>query len=363
MMTFMVMVVMPLAVTGWYLWTRAADRFVSRVGFSVRADDQGPALDFMGGMSALAGKASSDTDILYRFIQSGVLVRRIEAGLDLRRAWSQPGGWLAGDPVFAFRPPGRIEDLTRHWRRRVQVNTDNGTGLIDLEVQAYSARDAQAIAALILRECSIMINRLSDEARRDATRHAQVELARSVDLLKRARSALTRFRNRTQIVDPQATIHGQASLLTSLQAQLAQSMIDLDLLRQTARAQDPRIRQSERRVDVIEARIAGEKQKLGEGDGNGREDPAFADLLGEYERLAVDVQVAERAYETAFAAFDAAQARAIRQSRYLAAHINPTLAESPTHPDRWLWMVLVGLFSTLLWAATLLTAYALKDRR
>jgi len=381
-LAFGVMVVLPILVSAWYLFDRAHDKYVSYAGFSVRTEEIGSAFELLGGVAEISGSSSSDTDILYKFIQSPELVARINEQIDLREVWSKPGRkWANGDhdPVFAYNPqgifkslfipgepsdPGYIEDLTKYWQRMVTVYSDSGTGLIDLEVQAFTADEAQTIARMVYEESSTMINRLSAIARDDATRYAREELDQAIDRLKSAREALTRFRNRSQIVDPSASIQGQMGILTSLQQQLAQTLIDLDILRMTSQESDPRITQAERRVRVIEDRIEQERRKLGMGTTEGTaDDNAFANLMGEFERLNVDLQFAEQSYKSALAAYDAALAEAQRQSRYLAAHVNPTLPEAATRPDRLLLLGMVALFSLLIWAISVLAAYALRDRR
>ncbi|MGR3608785.1 MAG: capsule biosynthesis protein [Sulfitobacter sp.] len=384
-----IMVGGPVAISAWYLWNRAHDRYLSYAGFSVRTEEVGSALEFLGGVAQFSGSSSSDTDILYKFIQSPELVAIIDEQFDLRAIWSKPGSdWTdpETDPVFAYNPDGgilgvsstgspfvelsdgdargSIEDLTKYWQHRVKVHSDSGTGLIDLEVEAFTPEEAQQIAQAIYLESSEMINRLTAIARDDATRYAREELEDAVDRLKEARADLTKFRNRTQIVDPTASIQGQMGLLSSLQAQLAQALIDLDILRQTSRGNDPRVTQEERRVQVIEDRIAEERLKLGIGASGGEVDEtAFANLVGEYERLAVDLEFAELSYTSALAAYDSALAEAQRQSRYLAAHVNPTLPESAVRPERLSNLGMVGLFAFLIWATTFLVLYAIRDRR
>jgi capsular polysaccharide transport system permease protein len=153
-------------------------------------------------------------------------------------------------------------------------------------------------------------------------------------------------------------------LLTTLQAQLADALIEQDLLRETTRSDDSRLLQGERRIVVIEARIEEERRKLGLGGGaGGAGGRVFADLVGEYETLVVDLEFAEQSYTAALAAFDAARNEARRQSRYLAAHVRPTLAERAEYPQRLLVLSLIALFSVLFWAIVVLTGYALRDRR
>ena len=367
-LSFVIFVIGPTILTGWYLWERAADRYVSTVGFSVRTEEAGAAIETLVGLSGLSNSSSSDTDILYDFIQSQELVRQVDAELNLREIWSKADPDV--DPIFAYHAPGTIEDLTEYWRRMVKVYNIGSTGLLELRVQAFSPDDAQLIATEVYNRSSDMINELSAIAREDATRYAREELDTAVERLKTAREAITQFRNRTQIVNPEASIQSQMGILSSLQSDLAQTLIDLDLLLQSSRENDPRVVQAQQRIEAIETRIAEERTKLGLGAGAGNAPTdeqggteAFANLIGDYERLVVDQTFAEQSYTAALVAYDSSLAQGRRQSRYLAAHIRPTLAESAAHPERIKITSLVGLFAFLGWGLLVLAAYALRDRR
>ncbi|WP_245848143.1 capsule biosynthesis protein [Actibacterium ureilyticum] len=354
--SLILLVVLPAALMAGYLWRQAADQYASTLGFSVRQEESTAAFELFGGMTALSGSSSSDTDILYEFLQSQELVATLDRRLDLRGLWSRP----ENDPVFAFDPPGSIEDLVDYWGRMVRVSHDSSTGLIEVRALAFDAGDAQRITQEIFAESSKMINELSDIAREDAIRYARADLDGAEARLRIARQDLTTFRNRNQIVDPTMDTQSRMGLVTTLQEQLAQALIDLDLLRQTTREADPRIKTAELKIQVIQSRIQDERDKLGAGTGA---DGAFADLVGEYERLTVDREFAEQAYTTALAAFDAARSDAQRQSRYLAAHVRPTLPEQAEYPQRLiLWSVAV-LFLGLIWSVMVLVGYSLRDRR
>ncbi|WP_417604119.1 sugar transporter [Primorskyibacter flagellatus] len=356
---FLVIVVAPLIVAAYYLFVIAEDQYTSTVGFSVRSEELNSSLDLLSGLNSLSGTSSSDTDILYEFIQSQDLVKRLDERLDLRAIYSKPDF----DPIFAYDEAGSIEDLVAYWRRMVRIFYDSGTGLIELRVHAFEPQDAQDIATEIFQESSAMINQLSAIARDDATGYAEEELVKAEERLKVARQALTRFRSETQIVDPSADIQGQMGLLNSLEAQLAEAIIEMNLLRETTRAADPRIEQSERRIAVIEQLIEKERTKFGVGTGNATGGQDYSTLVGEYERLVVDREFAEKAYVSALSAFDGAQAEARRQSRYLAAYTRPTLAESSGYPQRWLLTLLTGVFAFLTWAIVVLIYYSVRDRR
>lgn len=357
--SFVALVVLPVVLSIWYLTTRAADRYVSTVGFSVRTEEISSAFQMLGGLAEMSGASGSDTEVLYRFIQSQELVEATDAALDLRNIWSK--GNPDRDPIFVFQPPGTIEDLTDYWRRMVTVYND-GTGLLDLHVQAFTPEDAQRIADFIYDQSSEMINRLSAIAREDTTRYAREELEEAEARLAQARETITRFRNQNQIVDPSASVQSQMGLLSSLQLQLAQTLIDLDILRQTAPASDPRLVQFRRRVEVIETRIRDEREKMGMGAGHSAQAEVFADIVGEFERLAAERDFAEQSFTAARTAYETAVAEARRQSRYLAAHVRPTLAQSPEHPQTGTLITMVSGFSFLSWTILVLAGYALRDR-
>ena len=357
--TFFLLVLVPFIASTVYLWMVAQDQFASTFAFSVRKEESQSSLDIIGGITRLAGSATSDTDILYEFIRSQDQVARIDSDLDLRAIWSR--AW-PDDPVFGFDPSGTIEDLHAHWLRKVNIAYDAGTGIVTVRVLAFEPLEAQAIATAIFSESTKLINALSEDARADATKQAREERDMSFARLRDARQAITAFRLRTQIVDIESDLQGQMGLLNTLQAQLANTLIELDLQRETAPAGDPRVRQAERRIEVIEARIAAERAKFGEGgQGPGGED--YARIAAEFERLSVDREFAETTYRAALAGYEAALSSAQRQSRYLAVHIRPTLAERALYPQRAILTALVGFFLVVFWSMGVLIYYSVRDRK
>ena len=358
MLSFLGLVVLPLAAAVYYLFFIAEDQYVSRVGFSVRSEEISTPADLLGGLSSFSGSSSTDTDILYEFIQGQELVRRVNARIDLTEVYTRP----AFDPVFVFHPTGDIEDLVDYWQRVVRVHYDQGTSLIEVHVRAFTPDEAQKIAELVVEESTDLINQLSATAREDATRYARADLEAALERLKTARQAMTQFRSETRIIDPTADLQGQMGLLNSLETQLAEAQIDLNLLRETARESDPRIRQAERRIAVIEGLIEEERDQFSDAKRNEDGDD-FTTLVGEFERLTVDVEYAEASYLSAQAALDAAIAEAGRKSRYLATYNPPSLPQSSRYPDRLTMTGIGAFFLILLWSTGVLIYYSLRDRR
>lgn len=353
--SFVIYVLAPVAFSGWYLYERAADQYASRVGFSVRKQEVDAPVDLLGGLGALSGTSTLDTDILYEFIQSQQMVELVDAELDLRSLYSKPDN----DPVFSFDPEDPIEGLVDYWRDMVAVYYDSGTGLIELRVRAFAADDAVRIAQETLKQSSLMINNLSAIARDDTTRYARIELDEAVERLKQTRQKLTQFRVQENIVNPEADVQVQMSLLGSLQQQLAETLIELDLLIENTNESDPRVANLRRRVDIIQRRIDEERAKFGIGeDGN----QAFSTLIAEFEALSVDLEFAQTTYLSSLTSYDTALRQAQQQSRYLAAYLDPTRPESAEFPQRLILLGLIALFVFLIWSILTLIYYSVKDR-
>lgn len=356
-LSFLLFVLTPVSVSAWYLWTRATDQYASYLGFSVRSENGTTSSELLGGLTSLVGMSSnsgSDTDILYKFIQSHDLVDRIDQKLDLRSIWSK----APGDPVFGYTGNDTLEDLLSEWERKVRVYYDDG--MIDLRVLAFTPQDARAITQAIYDESGVMINQLNDIAREDALRYAREDLNEALVRLKEARQMVTEFRNRHQIVDPSADVQGQMGVLVSLQQQMAEALVVLGTLQANAQPNDPRIEQAELRIRVIREQIEQERQKFGSETATGE---ALSEVVGQYESLAVDREFAERTYIAALATYDTARAEASRLSRYLAAYVKPTLAQEPEFPERGKLLLIIGGFLLIIWIIGVLIYYSLRDRR
>ncbi|MCF1708739.1 capsule biosynthesis protein [Tabrizicola sp. J26] len=355
-LSFLILVALPAAATAAYLWLRAADQYAATTAFSVRKENSGTAMELLGGITALGESSAPDADILYDYLSSPRLVAQIDRELDLRQIWSK----AAGDPVFGYAAPGTIEDLTDHWQRMVRISYDSSTRLIELRVLAFAPDDSVRIARAALAHAQAMLNDLNAVAREDTVANARTDLAEAETRLRRARAEVTRFRVSHRLVDPGAEAESQGGLIATLQEQLAEAQMDVDRLAASLREGDFRLVNARDRVRVVEDRIAEERRKVSDTSTG---DAAAAAVLGEYEALAADLTFAEESYRAARTAYDAAQAEARRQGRYIAAHVPPARPESARFPQRWTIFATATLFLFLGWTVLVLIYSALRDRR
>ena len=354
--SFLLLVILPLTVSIWYLWDRAADQYHSDAAFSIRSSQasSGAAAGILGALTQIGSSGSTNSAIILEFIGSQTIVEEIDAEIGLRAIYRR----ATHDPVFALGSDPSIEALMREWGRMVQA-ADDGSGLIHVRANAFAPEDARTIAQAILAHSSTLVNRLSDQARDDAIRFARDELAETETNLRTARERIAAFRHDNGIVDPAADAAGQNGLLNALQTQLGQALVDRDVMLSYASEGDQRVVQINRRIDAINERIDAERNSLGI-PGTAKTLP---DLLNAFQELQVDLDFANKAYVEALSALAVARAEARRQTRYLAPHIQPTLAMTSLYPRRLLLAGLAALFLTIGWGIAMLIYYNVRDNR
>ena len=228
----------------------------------------------------------------------------------------------------------------------VDVSYENHSGIIQVRATAFTPEDARAITRAILEKSTALVNHLAEQARTDAIRFAKVDL-------DEAEAHLRDLRRAARELPPRApdgrsrrpTWRGRWGSSPRCRSELAKALVERDMLLTYAEPADQRVQQANRRITAISDRIEDERTTLGAPGTAGK----MPEVVGDFEALKVDLEFASQAYTQALANLALARAEARRQSRYLAAHVEPTLAESSLYPRRALLSGLVGLFLLLGW--------------
>lgn len=360
---FLLLVGLPGALCGHYLFGVAADQYHSQIGFSVRSGTSQqalPAPDLMGAMSGGANPLmSTESYIVYDYLRSQEIVEAVNRDIDLKAIFNA----ARDDWIFRLGDDASLEDLVHHWQRQVPVVYDTLSGIVTVEVRTFDPVSATAIARSILRHSTDLVNEISRAARDDTVGFAEKELREAVAHLQTIRGQIRAFRDVEQKANAEAQIKIAMGLIASLERDLATARVDLKVAESYTRGDDPRLLRLSNRIEVLEARIEAERARFGDGDENvPRNGKSLADLLGDYEELEVEREFAESAYTTALASLQTAKADARRTQRYLAVHINPTTSQAPQYPERFLLLGLIVASLFIFWALLMLIFTNVRDR-
>ena len=114
------------------------------------------------------------------------LVEKLKAEADFINAYSSK----EIDFFYRLDPSLPIEEIVEYWNWMITVSYENASELIEFEVQAFKAEDAEKIALLVTKYSQELINKLSSQARRDAVQFSEREVASAEIRLKLVRDCL-----------------------------------------------------------------------------------------------------------------------------------------------------------------------------
>ena len=107
-----------------------------------------------------------------------------------------------------------------------------------------AAQDAYQIANELITLSEDLINETAQQPQREAVRYAEGEVKRAEERLRKIRTELVEFRNKSGLVDPTTgVVLGNATLATTLRATLAQIETDLSAAQsQRLNSEAPQVR-------------------------------------------------------------------------------------------------------------------------
>jgi capsular polysaccharide transport system permease protein len=349
-----------LIATLYYLFI-ASDQFSSEGRFAIRTSESTPAAADSSSVMASLGLGAStpttaDSYIVVEYLQSRRLVEDLQARLDLRKIFSSgEADWYA-----RLDPEVSIEKLVSYWNGMTEAYFDSMTGIVQFEAKAFSAADAQRIAAAALESAEKLINGLSKRARDDTVQFAKDDLGRAELRLKFARKAIREFRDRQKQIDPTALAASRLSVVASLESQLATEQATRAMVTSFLNNDAPSVRLMENKIDALRNRIKEERSKLGTTSGaEGGE--VMSTVIAEYEELATDREFAETLYKSSLSSLEAARMAAERQMRYVASFVEPKRAEDAQYPERFKNILLVFLATGIAWVIGVLIFYGVRD--
>ncbi len=353
-LSFLLGFALPAALVAGYMFAVAKDQFVSEVSFVVR-DDETPNLGLLAGLGlSSVGNTTTDAKMLYEYLRSPGFVAEIDAEIDLRAIYTKAGA----DPVFALKGDATREDLVAYWRRMATISVDSATGMIGVQIRAFDPDDAHRVAVALHAAAARLVNTVSDESRGTSLRYAERDLAQTEQRLSAARIAIARFRDEHKLMDPQAALNINSSVIASLSQELTEAIIQLETLREQGTA-DIRLAQAQKRVDVLRRRLQEEQQSYVGADGRG---VSFSAVLDGYTKRLLDLELAEKSYALALTGVEAARSKAEQDNRYLATFVQPSRPETATQPRRAIITALASVFIFIAWLSTVLIGISNRDR-
>jgi capsular polysaccharide transport system permease protein len=326
---FLLTVFLPTSLAIIYYGFLASDIFISESRFVIRSPQkQSPT--GLGAILQGAGfsRSQDDTYPVQDFIQSRDALKALNDKLAIAASYgasnfdrvSRFGGISWWDKSF--------ESLYRYYQKNIiTINHDSASSITTLQIRAFSPEAAFRINEQLLNMSERMVNELNERGRQDMIRFAANEVTDAEKKAKAASLALSAYRNKRGVFDPEKQSVIQLQQVSKLQDEMIATKTQLAQIRSVTK-KNPQVAVLQNRVELLQAEIAAETAKITGGD------RSLSDKAAEYERLTLERGFADKQLATALASLEQARNDAIRKQLYLERIIQPGKPDKAMEPRR-----------------------------
>ncbi len=324
---FFGVVIVPMVVAIIYYAFFAIDRYVSSAQITVRQANSEIGQQAAGLAIMLAGvnpTSREETLYLREYIVSGDMLEVLKDQLPWVEHYSNQ--WR--DPLYWIADTATQEEQLKFYQRVVTTHYDEQTGLLLVDVQAYSSEFAEQVLKLILSTSERFVNELSHRMAREQMTFAQTELANARRNYEEQRERLIQFQSQNQFLDAERAATDRATVIGELEAELVRERAELRGLRSTLADQSPAVRAKRNRINALEQQLKAESQRLLSPPGGDQ----LNVIAARYRNLTIDVGIAEEAYKLSVAAVENARIEASKKIRSLVTVVSPNQPDEAIYP-------------------------------
>jgi capsular polysaccharide transport system permease protein len=324
---FLATVLLPTAIATFYYGLVASDVYISESQFILRTPKQ-PSESGLGSLlqGVSLGKPSDDANVVQDYIKSRDALTILQAKLPVRSAYSGKFADLFNRfPGIANR--NKFEYFYRYFEKHVTIDSGTATAVTTLRVRAYTASDAYLINKNLLEMAEERVNELNDRSRQDALRYATTDVESAEAKVKAASIALSKYRGKASLFDPDRQSNIQLELVAKLRDELINKQAQLAQLKILS-PQNPQIPSLVAAIKGLEASIASEKGAVA-GDKN-----SLSERSVEYQRLALEQAFDEKLLASALTSLEQARNEAERKQVYLERVAEPNVPDTAMEPKR-----------------------------
>ena len=337
-----------------YLMFWASSAYISEAKFAVRGQSTTSSQEGLSILFSLPSSTQNDSYIVLNYIMSLDMFTKLDKKLHLREHYSDE----KHDIWFRLSKKATNDETLDFWEWACEASYDPDTSILEVKVKAFSPEMALEICEEILRGSEELVNEMNVRSRQDAIYKARLEVERSEERIRQARSAMQKYRDSTVILDPNAVASGLYEVVNRLEAEITQTTAELSEAMGFMHKDSPRVRQLEMRLRVLQEQLSVEKSRLA---GKMQGDQSLSKVISTFQNLALEEEFAQKQLTSAMASLEAAKVQADAQSEYVEAFSRPRLADESLYPRPVLFTMLYMITALLVLGLISLIIAAVRE--
>lgn len=352
------LVILPMVLAAIYYGAFATDRYVSIAQVVVRQDGGNQAAAMPGLATLLTGTnpaSREETLYLREYIGSMDMMLLLEERLH----WIEQYAAQRSDMFFWLDKDTQREDLLKYYQRMVAANYDETTGLLRVEVQAFTPELSENMLRTILDASEHFVNEVSHGIAREQMTFAKGELETARINYAERKTELMDFQNANKVLDGANTAQSRATIIADLESQHTKEQAILTEMQFKLRPDSPQVKQQKQKVNAITQQLGKEKRLLVSSPGGSQ----LNVVASRFQQLTLDAGIAEESYKTAVAALDNARIEASKKIRTLVTVVSPNTPQLALYPERLYNLATILLGLLMLYGITRFILASIEDHR
>lgn len=316
-----------IASVGYYTFV-ASPGFVSQVRFIVRSST--PLLSrerYSSNTVEPKEKIVQDTAILLNYLNSPAIIQDMQSKIDLYKLF----GRSEIDFLSRLSSDSTQDDVLRYWSKHIHTYVNPKSGIVELEVTAYSPQEAHDIVQLVLRLAEERVNKLSSGMWEDLRLSTQRDVDAATKDVADLRGKFRDTQNQTGVFDVELSAQRIITVLTTVESNIAELKSRRQALGATVGSATPQIADLDRRIAAAETQANSLRaQTAGSPLGNGTNLAGYSTI---FDKLKLDLSLAEGRLKAALKDLEKVRLVSSLQLVYVDSFIEPTVPDSNKYPN------------------------------
>lgn len=328
MVIVLITFVLPMAGGTVYYTAIASPGYVSEVRFIVRSSV--PLLSrnrYSSDTVEPKAKIAQDTAVLLNYLDSPAMIQDLEKKIDFINVYGRDDI----DLISRIPENPTQDEILKYWKKHYSASVNPKSGIVELNVVAYSPQEAHELVTLVLQLSEQQINRLNSGMWDDLRNSTQKDVDAATKEVSDLRSKIRDTQNQTGVFDVGLSAESLTTILTGIETRIADLKGRRFALSQSVKEGSPQLSDMDRQLAGLEQQSQELRAKATglSGDGSGN----LADYSSVFDQIKLDLKMAEQKLKLAITDLEKVKLVSSLQLIYVDNFTEPTTPDENKYPN------------------------------
>ncbi|MGX0975715.1 capsular polysaccharide transport system permease protein [Roseovarius sp. MBR-51] len=348
-------VLLPTILVSYYFYAIATPMYATKSAFLIlSADGGGASGGGLGGLIPSQFATGQDAIATQEYLESKDAMLRLDEELGFLAHFSQP--WI--DPLQRLDPDASHEVAYKLYRKYVKLGYDPTEGVIRMEVSTADPAVSAKFSERLIKYAEERVDDLSREKRQDAVSTAADSLDQA-KIERRAAQQMLVTLQEDSILDPEGEIASIRNLIGTVELQLQEKELALNIQMNNARPNGARVEALQSEIMILSAELDKQKRRLTDATAG---ESSLASKTAAIQMAQADLATADLVLQSALEAKRQSEIEANKQVRYLTVSVRPLASQDSSYPRAFENTILAFLIFSGIYLLISLTASILREQ-